>query len=149
MRRSIGFLVAAVLLSTCVLSVPWLVREAVSEEKSQAIPSVRINGSVLTAEQIQELEAFYGVRPVAGDYWYDAMSGLYGITGYQAGGMMMPGHPFGELSPDASKGDTGVFINGRELTIIEVEYIQMLLGTVGRSFLAHILWLRRFPLDGT
>lgn len=129
MRRYIGILAFAALLSTGMLGDPWLSNIAISEEKSPTASVVRINGSVLTTEQIQELEAFYGVTPVPGDYWYDAMSGLYGIMGYQAAGMMMPGHPFGELRSNASNGDTGVFMNGRELTLLEVNYIQMLLGT--------------------
>jgi len=91
--------------------------------------AVRINGLVLTPDQIQGIRTLYGVSPVPGDYWYDAVSGLYGSMGQQAAGMMLPGHQLGVLSEDASSGDSGVFINGRELTGTEVGYISRLLDT--------------------
>ena len=103
--------------------------EALAQDQQPSVIPVRINGSVLTPEQIQEFAALYGVQPVPGDYWYDAMSGLYGTMGQQAMGMMMPGHLLGELPENASNGDTGVFMNGRNLTAVEVNYINLLIGT--------------------
>ena len=76
---------------------------------------VVINGDALNAEQLTQLEATYGVRPLPGDYWYDAFSGLYGVVGYQAFGFMFPGHEFGTLDRNVSRGNTNVFVNGREL----------------------------------
>jgi hypothetical protein len=74
-----------------------------------------INNSVLSREQIQEIKNRYGIEPKAGNYWYDSASGLYGVTGYPSYGFMYPGHNFGTLSRNASAGNTGVIINGREL----------------------------------
>ena len=102
---------------------------AFAQDPQPSESQVRINGSVLTPELIHEFETLYGVTPMPGDYWYDAMSGLYGTSGQQASGMMMPGHLLGNLAENASGGDTSVFINGRELTNIEVGYIARLLDT--------------------
>jgi hypothetical protein len=109
-------------------ALPWG-PEASGEDQGPSDVPVRINGSVLTPELIGEFTAFYGVAPVPGDYWYDAASGLYGVMGQQAAGMMMAGHPLGEMPPNASGGNSGVFINGRELTSTEVTYITRLLDT--------------------
>jgi hypothetical protein len=91
---------------------------AAAEDQAKPEPEVRINGTVFTPELMQEFEAFYGVKPVPGDYWYDARSGLYGAMGQQAAGMMMPGHTLGEMPENASNGNTGVFMNGRNLTVV-------------------------------
>ena len=77
--------------------------------------AVTINGLGLSAEQLAEIATLYGVAPLPGDYWYDRHSGLYGAVGYQAFGFMLPGHEYGPLVRDVSRGDTGVLVNGREL----------------------------------
>lgn len=76
---------------------------------------VRINNTVLSQEQIRELVARYGIEPKPGNYWYDPVSGLFGVYGYASYGFMYPGHNFGKVSRNASAGNTGVLINGREL----------------------------------
>lgn len=76
---------------------------------------VIVNGITLTKEQINEFEREYGLKPIPGNYWYDKKSGLYGVIGYLAYGFMFAGHQYGKLSRDASNGNTGVFVNGREL----------------------------------
>ena len=101
----------------------------VAQEQAKGESEVWINGSVMTPELLTEFEALYGVRPIPGKYWYDSYSGLYGAMGYQAAGMMMPGHTLGEMPANASNGNTGVFMNGRNLTAVEVNYIAALLQT--------------------
>lgn len=76
---------------------------------------VTINGMTLTNSQVAELMNVYGVEPQPGNYWYDTKSGLYGAIGYPAYGIMYAGHDFGILRREASNGDTGVIVNGREL----------------------------------
>ena len=127
-RYKVFFTIAAVVCIVMYSGFSWRL-EALAQDQQPSVIPVRINGSVLTPEQIQEFAALYGVQPVPGDYWYDAMSGLYGTMGQQAMGMMMPGHLLGELPENASNGDTGVFMNGRNLTAVEVNYINLLIGT--------------------
>ncbi len=86
-------------------------------------PRVVINGRALTEEDIRGFQEVYGVRPGAGSYWYDPRSGLFGSVGTPALGQMYPGHDLGPLAANASAGDTGLFVNGRELP--EVEWLAL------------------------
>jgi hypothetical protein len=90
---------------------------------------VIINGRALTASQLRELASQYGVKPVPGDYWYDAKSGLYGAVGEAAAGFMLPGHDFGPLPAHASRGDTGVVVNGRIIPQDEHMVLNWIWGT--------------------
>jgi hypothetical protein len=91
---------------------------------------VIINGIVLTDEQISEIEQTYSVKPLPGDYWYDTYSGLFGVVGYPAFGFMFAGHEYGEMDSNASHGDVGVFVNGRELPQLEWAVWSQLLGYI-------------------
>lgn len=100
-----------------------------------------INGQPLSAEAAGALTQVYGPLP-AGDYWYDPLSGLWGVTGGPSTGRILPGLQLGgPLRPDASGGGdgraTGVFINGREIHPQEHLYLQALFGAVnpGRYWL--------------
>ena len=90
---------------------------------------VIINGRTLNASERRALASQYGVAPIPGNYWYDTNSGLYGVIGHQAYGFMRPGHAFGSLNANASKGNTNVFINGRELPQGEWLVWSYMLGT--------------------
>ena len=89
-----------------------------------------INGKTLTAEQKAEFLRVYGTAPLAGDFWYDTRSGLWGVKGREAFGILRPGHDFGALDPAASAGNTGVFLNSRQINMAEALYIRNLLGAV-------------------
>lgn len=89
---------------------------------------VVINGRALTDNQISEMENIYSVKPLPGNYWYDSYSDLYGVVGYPAYGFMFAGHDFGKMDENASNGDTGVFVNGRELPQLEWMIWSQLLG---------------------
>src|SRR4051794_2225846 len=82
---------------------------------SRKTPAVVINGRNLSEQQVLALKQTYGARPRPGNYWYDARSGLYGVVGYPAYSFMSPGHDFGPLPANASRGTSGVFVNGRQL----------------------------------
>jgi hypothetical protein len=82
------------------------------QDASAQESGILINGQPLTAEEVTS----YGVDLPPGRYWYDQVSGLWGIEGSGYAGQIMAGVPLGgPLQPDASQGDTGVFFNGREL----------------------------------
>jgi len=93
-----------------------------------AAEEVTINGRALTEQQITAFEELYGAKPLPGNYWYDPISGLYGVVGFPAFGFMYPGHDFGPLAQNASKGDTGVIINGRVLPQAEWAVWSQILG---------------------
>jgi hypothetical protein len=93
-----------------------------------ASENVIINASTLSDSQIAEFEEIYGVKPQPGNYWYDKWSGLYGAMGYPSYGFMFAGHEFGTLVQNASNGDTGVIINGRELPQSEWAIWSQILG---------------------
>jgi len=85
-----------------------------------------INNRELTAKQVAEIKRIYMFVAPPGRYWYDTRSGLWGLMGHEAAGFLNPGHDFGPLPADASNGNTGVFINGRQLNMAEGLYCQQL-----------------------
>ena len=99
---------------------------------------VLVNGARLNEEQLAGLERLYGVRPRAGRWWYDPASGLYGGEGGPAAGLMFAGHDLGVPSPGASAGTSSVWVNGRQLTRLEVLHI---VGMVGGPVLPGRYWL--------
>jgi len=80
--------------------------------------AIVVNDQPVAPQQLTAL----GLPAVPGVYWYDRTSGFIGHVGAPVEGQIMPGLPIGgpALRADASNGNTGVFINGRELTQIEV-----------------------------
>ena len=103
---------------------------------AQRDSSVVVNGTVLSADVIRQLQQLYPVPIPPGRYWYDPISGGYGRQGEPIAGQMLPGLALGgTLAPEASRGTSGVFINGRQLTTGEKTYIELLCQTpvvVGR-----------------
>jgi len=82
---------------------------------------VFVNGVRLEDSTQQALERTYGVPIKPGRYWYGAVSGVWGLEGGPAEGQIHPGLRLGgTLQRDASKGRTGVIVNGRELHALDV-----------------------------
>lgn len=99
---------------------------------------VVINGQEVTAAQLAALEAHYRLQIADGRYWYDRISGAAGPAGGPTLAFIMPGLDLGgPLAPDASAGNTGVFVNGRELPQYDLIALTRLVGFVqpGRYFL--------------
>jgi hypothetical protein len=70
-----------------------------------------------------------GISPRPGAYWYDSRSGAVGPLGQGTIGFLPPGLPLGgPLRADASNGTSGVFVNGRELTVGEEAFLETVLG---------------------
>lgn len=106
--------------------------EGASVMKASTHESVVINGR----DMGRNWAATY--RVPAGSYWYDRMSGLWGLEGQPAAGQIYPGLDLGgPLNENASRGSSNVFVNGRRLTASEVAYLQQRYGYVlpGRYWL--------------
>ena len=87
--------------------------------------NVIVNGVRLTDGQVASLQNQYGVRIHDGDYWYDGRVGAWGFRGGPTVGFIVPGLALGgALRRDASNGNTGVVINGRELHWLDVSRLQ-------------------------
>lgn len=95
--------------------------------KPPSAASIVVNGQVLSQETVRQLQQVYPVPIPAGRYWYDPISGVYGRDGYPVAGQMLAGLALGgPLAADASRGTSGVFINGRQLTDGEKSYLEQL-----------------------
>ncbi len=91
---------------------------------------VFINGTALDEKQLRGFQERYGQGPRPGRYWYDATSGLLGSEGGPSLGWILPGHDFGALPADASRGSTGVFVNGRQLDASDYTALASIFGGV-------------------
>lgn len=99
---------------------------------------ITVNNDRITVDELDLLaELNDNVEPERGDYWYDTRSGLYGKIGGGALGVMQAGLNFAEMHGNVSNGDTGVFVNGREITRDELNYLQSVVGPLspGRYWL--------------
>jgi hypothetical protein len=89
--------------------------------------TVIINRVRLSDEQLIQLEQRFGLRIADGSYWYDSVSGAWGREGGPTLGFTQPHMELGgALRADASNGNTGVFINGRELHQLDVAALRQL-----------------------
>jgi len=116
------------------VSLPLLAEAALAQQG----PQVFINRHPLPADTLQLLQRAFNTRIPAGRYWYDRMSGAWGLEDGPAQGFTIAGLPLGgSLPADISKGNTGVFINGRELHRLDLEGLKRLVGPVmpGRYWL--------------
>lgn len=86
-----------------------------------------VNGAELSGETVRTLQQVYPVPIAPGRYWYDRISGAYGVEGQPIGGQMIAGLALGgALRADASGGTSGVFLNGRQITFGEKAYLEQL-----------------------
>lgn len=82
---------------------------------------VVINRVALSRAKVRALSKRLGARISPGRYWYDSLSGAWGIEGGPMQGVLPPRLPIrGRLRLDASGGGTGVVVNGRELHPFDV-----------------------------
>jgi hypothetical protein len=87
-----------------------------------------VNDEKLDSATINLLETAYQVKIKPGRYWYDPYSGAWGMEGKATSGIMLANLNLGgKLKVNASNGNTGVFVNGRELPKDEFIVIQTLL----------------------
>jgi hypothetical protein len=110
--------------------------DAIKRAVAQQVPSdatvtgsrnVFINGLRLSDEQLNSFERMYHTHIQDGVYWYDRICGAWGVQGGPTLGFIKAGLDIsGQLREDASGGDTGVFINGRQLHRQDVIGLQQL-----------------------
>jgi hypothetical protein len=94
---------------------------------SSAGRSVIINGQRLSGRDIETIEKTFQVQVRDGDYWYDRMNGSWGQKGGPTEGFIIAGLNLGgPLRENASNGNTGVFINGRQLHRVDVARLSLL-----------------------
>jgi hypothetical protein len=80
---------------------------------------VFVNGRQLTLQEAQQHQAIYNTPVQPGRYWYDPVSGLYGFWGREPIGYIRTGHGYGGVPTNASNGNTGIFLNGRQINHVE------------------------------
>lgn len=106
---------------------------------------ILVNNVKLHDKVIHTLESFYKTSIKEGSYWYDNFSGYWGVMGGPAQGKIVSGLQLGGIiPPNASNGNTGVFVNGRELHFSEVQRIR---NTYGKVYKGRF-WLNSQGLAG-
>lgn len=94
--------------------------------------AIVINGRALTAQEVEGLRTLR-VQPHPGRYWYDPSCGAWGMEGGPTIGFLYPNLPTAPMAPDASNGNTGVYVNGRNLPMQDLVALQALTGPLVRG----------------
>lgn len=91
---------------------------------------VTVNGARQPDERLASFAAL-GLLIADGRYWYDSICGAWGFEGGPTAGYLAAGLDFGApLEANASLGTTGVFVNGRNLPMLDLIALQSLVGGV-------------------
>ncbi|KAF3601650.1 hypothetical protein F2Q69_00032888 [Brassica cretica] len=98
--------------------------------KVNQLPSrlIAVNGKSLDEEELYMLQSCANppkkLKP--GDYWYDKVAGYWGKVGEKPCQIISPHMNIGgNIKKEASNGDSGIFINNREITKSELTMLKM------------------------
>jgi hypothetical protein len=98
--------------------VPAFARPQVQPQEVQ-MSGVIVNDVPLSMNTVNQMRAA-GMNVVEGNYWYDRTCGAFGYKGGPAVGRIMPGLNIGgPMKANCANGNSGMFVNGRELTMSE------------------------------
>jgi hypothetical protein len=101
-----------------------------ASRKAPPTGHVVVNGVPLPAAVVGLLERRLRLRIADGAYWYDRVSGAFGVPAGPTAGFLPAGLPLpGPVAANASAGRSGVFVNGRELAAVEVRALARLFGS--------------------
>ncbi|XP_049350327.1 extra-large guanine nucleotide-binding protein 1-like isoform X2 [Solanum verrucosum] len=111
----------------------WQMDEIMELEKScqanQLPPHlVSVNGKRLSLRELVDLQscAYPPKKLRPGNYWYDKVSGLWGKEGHKPCQIISPQLAVGDtIKKDASKGNTNIVINNREITQVELYMLKL------------------------
>jgi hypothetical protein len=110
-------------------------------EKTDAPREVYINRVKLDSAFVLAAEAQYQTTIQDGHYWYDAACGAWGVEDGPTAGFLIAGLDLpGPMPADISGGGTGIFVNGREVHVLDQQALRQVFGQTipGRYWLdAH------------
>ncbi len=112
--------------------------EVSSKSTDKSDRGVFVNGRWLDAQTLKHVQSKYGIKVRDGRYWYDSKCGAWGIEGGPTLGFILPNLSLGgDLQVNSSNGNTGVFINGRQLPVQDLQALYGLTGPIapGRYWL--------------
>ncbi len=111
-------ILAAVLISGCVCA-----------GDNEITREVYINRVQLDSAFVLAVESEYQTSIEDGRYWYDAACGAWGVEGGPTAGFLAAGLELpGPMPADISGGGTGIFINGREVHVLDNQALQQIFG---------------------
>lgn len=137
-------LAAGVVLASCARSTPDDADRPRSADATEGTVRAAVQRNVVVNDRpvdpalLAELQDHYRLWIDDGRYWYDRTSGAAGPAGGPTLTFIVPDLDLGgPLAADASAGNTGVFLNGRELPQYDLIELTRLVGFVrpGRYFL--------------
>ncbi|MEZ5455582.1 MAG: hypothetical protein R3F04_05645 [Lysobacteraceae bacterium] len=106
---------------SCVPNIRWLFALLLCLSTSYAAAQIFVNGQVIDPDVAAHHANASGNVVPDGRYWYDPMTGAWGWEGQGTSGFIAPGLPLGgPLREDASRGASGVYVNGRHLPDADV-----------------------------